>query len=50
MILTPVSKEMVGLGPGKKGECPVVLGTLTTAPDAAEETAAESHETQAETK
>ncbi|HYE99217.1 MAG TPA: hypothetical protein VEJ18_09920 [Planctomycetota bacterium] len=49
MILTPVSKEMMGLGPGKKGDCPVVLGTLTTA-DVAEETAGPSPEPQAETK
>lgn len=50
MILTPVAKEMVGLGPGKKGDCPVVLGTLTTAVDPAEETATETQEPQSETK
>lgn len=49
MILTPVSKEMVGLGPGKKGDCPVVLGTLTTA-ESAEENPAESPSPEAETK
>lgn len=50
MILTPVSKEMMALGPGKKGDCPVVLGTLTTASDVAEETAAEGREAPPETK
>lgn len=47
MILTPVSKEMVGLGPGKRGDCPVVLGTLTTA-DVAEEAADAGPEAQAD--
>ena len=49
MILTPVSKEMLGLGPGKKGDCPVVLGTLTTA-ETVEETSAEAPSPEAETK
>ena len=49
MILTPVSKEMLGLGPGKKGDCPVVLGTLTTA-DAAEENLPDPQTSETETK